>query len=294
MTRRSFIEPQGSGSAGPESRLLAQGKGWRMSEYVCHAGPEDRAFEEQHDCMTIAAVASGTFNYRTGTGIGTLHAGSFLLGNSGMCYECGHEHSRGDRCISLHIEPHCFEEIASSAAGASGYRFPVAMIPAMTEALPQAARFEALAAVTEAAAIEEAVPRVIETILGIVSGRNPVPVYPSARDGKRVSDALYHIERNSQEALDLDNLAAQASMSKYHFLRTFRKVVGVAPYQYLLTARLRKVAVRLATSTAPVANIALEEGFGDLSTFNRRFRDVFGVPPRKFRHNNGRRQTPRG
>jgi AraC-like DNA-binding protein len=251
---------------------------------MCRAGPWDEAFEEQHDCMTIAAVVSGTFNYRTGTGAGTLHPGGFLLGNTGTCYECGHEHSRGDRCVSLKIEPHYFEEIASSATGASDYRFPIAMIPAMARALPQVARFEAVAA-AEAAAIEETVPRLVETILGTVSGLKPLPLYPSARDGKRVSDALYYIERNSQETLDLDSLAAQAGMSKYHFLRTFRRAVGMAPYQYLLTARLRKVAVRLATSAEPVAGIAFEEGFGDLSTFNRRFRDVFGASPQTFRRN---------
>jgi AraC-like DNA-binding protein len=291
MAHPTFIEPQESNPAGPESRLLTQGKGWQISEYICHAGPEDRAFEERHDCMTIAAVVSGTFNYRAGTGTGTLHAGSFLLGNYGTCYECGHEHSRGDRCVALHIQPHYFEEIASSAAGAAGYRFPVAMIPAMIEALPQAARLEALAAEREGAEIEEAVPRLIETILGIVSGFRPSAIYRSARDGRRVSDALNYIEHNSQEVLDLDSLAAHAGMSKYHFLRTFRSVVGMAPYQYLLAARLRKVAVRLATSAAPVSNIALEEGFGDLSTFNRRFRAVFGIPPRKFRSSNGPRRN---
>src|SRR5262249_22445913 len=98
---------------------------------------------------------------------------------------------------------------------------------------------------------------------------------------------LYYIERNSQDVLDLDSLAAQAGMSKYHFLRTFRRIVGMAPYQYLLSARLRKVAVRLATSAAPVANIALDEGFGDPSTLSRRFRSLFGVPPQQFRRNTG-------
>jgi AraC-like DNA-binding protein len=284
MTHASLIEPEPNPSA-LESRLLAQGKGWRMSEYVCRAGPEDKAFEEQHDCMSIAAVVSGTFNYRSGTGTAALCPGSFLLGNFGACFECGHEHSRGDRCVALQIEPHYFEEIASASAHASDYRFPVAMVPAMTGALPQAAKFEALAASAEPMAAEESVPLLIERILGFVSGLKTLPARPSARDGQRVSDALHYIEQNSQEVLDLESLAAQAGMSKYHFLRTFRRIAGMAPYQYLLTARLRKVAVRLATSAAPVASIAFEEGFGDLSTFNRRFRGVFGVPPQEFRRN---------
>jgi AraC family transcriptional regulator len=286
MTRQLLTGPEANPAA-LESRLLAQGKEWHISEYVCHAGPEDKAFEEQHNCMTIAAVVSGTFNYHSGAGTGTLYPGSFLLGNFGACYECGHEHSRGDRCVALQIEPHYFEEIASASAHASDYRFPAAMIPAMAGALPQAAKFEALAVLAEAAALEEAIPLLIETTLGFVSGLKPLPACPSARDAKRVSDALHYIEQNSQEVLDLDSLAAQAGTSKYHFLRIFRRIAGVAPYQYLLSARLRKVAVRLATSAAPVASIAFEEGFGDLSTFNRRFRGVFGLPPQAFRRKGG-------
>jgi AraC-like DNA-binding protein len=72
-------------------------------------------------------------------------------------------------------------------------------------------------------------------------------------------------------------------MSKYHFLRTFRQAVGMTPYQYLLSVRMRRTAVRLATSAAPVSAIAFETGFGDLSTFNARFRETFGMIPTAFR-----------
>ena len=44
-----------------------------------------------------------------------------------------------------------------------------------------------------------------------------------------------------------------------------------------------RAAVRRATSRDSVAAIAYDAGFGDLSTFNSRFRDIFGAPPTKFR-----------
>ena len=72
-------------------------------------------------------------------------------------------------------------------------------------------------------------------------------------------------------------------MSKYHFLRTFRRVTGLTPYQFILMLRMRRAAVRLATSADPVAHVAYDAGFGDLSTFNNRFRGLFGAPPTKFR-----------
>jgi AraC family transcriptional regulator len=46
---------------------------------------------------------------------------------------------------------------------------------------------------------------------------------------------------------------------------------------------MRRAAVRLATSSEPVSAIAFETGFGDLSTFNGRFRDVFGMSPTVYR-----------
>jgi AraC-like DNA-binding protein len=72
-------------------------------------------------------------------------------------------------------------------------------------------------------------------------------------------------------------------MSKYHFLRTFRHVIGLTPYQFLLQLRLRRAAVRLASTAEPVAAIAYDVGFGDLSTFNNRFRAVFGESPLAYR-----------
>jgi AraC-like DNA-binding protein len=72
-------------------------------------------------------------------------------------------------------------------------------------------------------------------------------------------------------------------MSVYHFLRTFRQVAGLPPHQYVLHTRLRRAAVRLRTSNHPISAIAFDAGFGDLSTFNRRFRRVMGCSPGAYR-----------
>jgi AraC-like DNA-binding protein len=72
-------------------------------------------------------------------------------------------------------------------------------------------------------------------------------------------------------------------MSLYHFLRTFRQVAGVTPHQYVLRTRLNRAAVRLRTSNESVSAIAFGAGFGDLSTFNRRFRRLMGCSPGAYR-----------
>ena len=107
----------------PRTRRIAHQQQWSLTEYVCTAGPHDRPFEERHDRVSVALVTAGTFRYRTSTGEGLLYPGAFLLGNAGACYECGHEHSRGDRCLALHIDRELFAEIASGSSGSNRCEF---------------------------------------------------------------------------------------------------------------------------------------------------------------------------
>src|SRR5215211_5744949 len=95
------------------SQVLASGPGWRVADVVCTAGPHDRPFEEVHDGMCIAAVTRGTFQYRTGQGSAVLAPGALLLGNDRHCFQCGHEHAAGDRCLSFHFTPDLLEGMAS-------------------------------------------------------------------------------------------------------------------------------------------------------------------------------------
>ena len=78
-------------------------------------------------------------------------------------------------------------------------------------------------------------------------------------------------------------LAGMAKLSPYHFLRSFKAVTGVTPHQWLLRARLRDAAGKLAATRTPVTNIALDVGFEDLSNFTRSFHAEFGASPRRYR-----------
>ena len=56
----------------------------------------------------------------------------------------------------------------------------------------------------------------------------------------RFDSAVRWIEGNSQASITLASLAGALAMSPYHFLRTFRAVAGVTPYQFILAHRLRR------------------------------------------------------
>ncbi len=265
------------------TRLIGQGHGWRISEVVCRAGPADPRFEERHEDFGIGVVLGGSFGYRSGTGRALLHPGAVMLGNAGACYECGHEHAAGDRCIAVQISPALFEEIAAFVAGTAHYRFGAPMLPSGAHTARLLLALEEAAAGRVAMPPDELALTAAEQVIAASTGSalrcEPCP----AADERRVTRALRLIEARSEDALDLDALAAAAAMSRYHFLRRFRAVTGRTPHRYLLDLRLRRAASRLRRTQGRIADIAFDCGFGDLSTFNAQFRAAFGQSPLAWR-----------
>lgn len=265
------------------ARRLAAGPGWSVQDVVCTAGPRDRPFEERHDTVSIAAVTSGTFRYRTTAGRALLAPGSLLLGSHGHCFECGHEHGVGDRCLSFQYEPGFFETLLSGMPGIRRRDFSAAHLPALPALAAVLADAEAAREENDPAALEEMSVRLAGAVAAMLSGGWPRDRSPSRRDEKRIGEALRRIESRAAEPLSLAALAREAAMSPYHFLRVFRQVVGLTPHQYVLRLRLHRAAVRLRRTADPVSAVAYDSGFGDLSTFNRRFRRAMGTSPGLYR-----------
>ncbi|CAD5299833.1 AraC-like DNA-binding protein [Bosea sp. 62] len=263
------------------AHLLASGPGWRVSDIVCTAGPDDRAFEEAHPQHCIAIVRSGSFRYRSTQGSAVLAPGSLLLGNRGACFECGHEHAAGDRCLAFQFEPAWLEGIVAAVPGARQIGFAQAHLSALAPLAGVVA--EAEIAADEPERLEETALRLAGAVASVLSGAKPGIATPSARDQRRITRALRHIEAHSEDALSIDELAWQAAMSPYHFLRTFRALVGMTPHQYVLRTRLHRAALLLRRTDQPIAGIAFDCGFGDLSTFNRRFKRVMSAKPSDYR-----------
>jgi AraC family transcriptional regulator len=99
----------------------------------------------------------------------------------------------------------------------------------------------------------------------------------------RVTRIVRSIDAHPEAPLTLEIMARNAKLSPYHFLRTFERLTGVTPHQYIVRARLREAAIRLSTKRTKILDIALDCGFGDVSNFNRTFRTEFGVSPGDYR-----------
>jgi len=120
-------------------------------------------------------------------------------------------------------------------------------------------------------------------LVEVVSGERRKAVSVTARDRKRAVEAALWIDANSHRQIELEDVAREASVSPFHFLRAFSGTLGVTPHQYLVRSRLRRAARLLTEDDKPVTDIAYDVGFGDLSNFVRTFHRAAGVSPLKFR-----------
>jgi AraC-like DNA-binding protein len=94
---------------------------------------------------------------------------------------------------------------------------------------------------------------------------------------KDLADARYF------EALDVDDMASAAGLSRAYFSREFRRVFGESPHAYLLTRRLERAATLLRNTDRSVTDICLSVGLQSLGSFTTSFTRMYGESPTAYR-----------
>lgn len=99
----------------------------------------------------------------------------------------------------------------------------------------------------------------------------------------RLAGVLEYVESTLAMRLSLDELAAVAGCSRFHFSRLFRNAVGVSPVAYVTARRLDAVKNAMARDPdIPLRQIASEFGYSDQTYLVRQFRQKYGEPPKRW------------
>lgn len=99
----------------------------------------------------------------------------------------------------------------------------------------------------------------------------------------KIKTILQYIQESYMEQITISTLASLCHFSEYHFMRFFKKYVGITCIEYINHCRLNKAARLLKEGDLPVSTIALETGFNNISYFNRQFRQKFQMTPGEYR-----------
>ena len=102
-----------------------------------------------------------------------------------------------------------------------------------------------------------------------------------------------HIDRHYQTAVDLDQLAGVAGLSKFHFARSFEAAYGETPIRYLTRRRIERAQDLLRSANLTVTEVCMLVGFASLGSFSARFTALTGEGPAAYRDRWAARGGPR-
>ncbi len=103
---------------------------------------------------------------------------------------------------------------------------------------------------------------------------------PPARYLTRARDL---VDARYIDPLTVDDLAAEAGLSRAHFSVAFKRAFGVTPHVYLLTRRLERAAHLLRHTDRTVTTICMDVGWSSVGSFTASFRRLYGRTPTEYR-----------
>jgi AraC-like DNA-binding protein len=94
---------------------------------------------------------------------------------------------------------------------------------------------------------------------------------------------IRHMQTHLATALDLDQFARIAGISKFHLVRVFDEMTGTTPRHFLACLRMQRAKQLLLEPGASITDVCFEVGYSSLGTFSKTFSELVGVSPQDFR-----------
>ncbi len=107
-------------------------------------------------------------------------------------------------------------------------------------------------------------------------------IYSNVYLTKQVIQAKYFIDNNFSNNITLEDICKAGYISKYHLIRSFKKLYGKTPNQYLILVRINK-AKELLRKDNSVLEVCFAVGFDSPTTFAGLFKKLVGSSPRSFK-----------
>ena len=99
-----------------------------------------------------------------------------------------------------------------------------------------------------------------------------------------INRVIDYIENNITNNVELEHLAHVANLSKFHFLRVFKALLGETPMQFISRLRLEKIAAALISKpNSSISEICYEHGFTNMTIFAKNFKKQFGISATEWR-----------
>ena len=222
--------------------------------------------------------------------INRIKKGSFYLTTGGAPYECRWKVLTPEPFLSLRVfvELPLLQRAMEEVFGKDAPRVRLRELSAFTDPdlswLMECVREELLARRASVLRVQ-GMAHMIATHLA----RNYAEVAPEPTSGSpslpgfKLKQVTGWIEEHLADEFDLDRLASQTGLSKFHFHRLFREATGMSPAKYQLNARMNAARRLLRETTQSIVAIGVDLGFSSASHFAQVFRRETSMQPSEYR-----------
>ncbi|WP_424626535.1 AraC family ligand binding domain-containing protein [Achromobacter marplatensis] len=232
------------------------------------------AFEPHtHEAYGLGAIESGVERFRYRGAEHLAPSGSVVLMNPDELHTGQAETETGWRYRMAYIDP----DVVARVTGESDWWFDTAVGHDSACAQRVTALLDTLWQAREPLAFDSA----LYTLLGEFRRHAQVPRAAPDEGALRFAPVIDYLRAHLSRRLTLDELAAVAGLSPFHFLRRFQAQHHATPQQMLMALRLFEAKRLLAASIEP-AQVALAAGLTDQAHLTRAFSRRYGVTPARY------------
>jgi AraC-like DNA-binding protein len=258
---------------------------------------EDTEFPPHwHEAVEVVYVLEDSLKIGVNNEVHTLYARDIFLVGGGDVHYFLPEPKSVKRAI-IHFEMSLFE---SFAAVMKDKRFSKALLKEsdsheenasfhIHQALEKQIQDILLEYETREAGYKIALKARLFDILVILLRHVPMEIYSTQDKNRqlnrleRLEQVFQHVEQNFGRNITLEEIAAVANFSAFHFTRFFKDATGMTFGQYVNNYRVTKAAVYLMQSADSITEVVFKSGFGSIKTFNRVFRQIKGCSPTQYK-----------
>jgi AraC-like DNA-binding protein len=231
----------------------------------------DRAFPRHtHDCYGIGVLVGGAQRSASGRGPVEAHEGQVITVNPNEVHD-GIPIGNAERAWKMiYFAPELLARILPEVAWGAELHHPV-LASCSTAGTLLSLHAAAMAGEEAQETAENLLPGVLAPLLSRKAG-------PTAAQARGISRAAARIDDAPEAPHPVAQLAAEAGLSHWHFIRAFSAATGLTPQAYRRQRQVQK-ARKVIESGVPLAEAAAAAGFADQSHMTRLFTRCYGFTP---------------
>ena len=230
-----------------------------------------------HEAFGLGAIESGVERFRYRGSDHLAPADSLVLMNPDELHTGRAETEQGWRYRMVYLDA----DLLAQVTGERGWHFTQPAVHEVRTARRVGRLLASMWNAPDALAIDCALIDLLEMLRPHARIGAAHTASPASRADAALARAHALIQEHFAEPLTLEQLAHEAGLSPFHFLRRFKQRYHVTPHQMVMAVRLFRAKQQLAAGMSP-ASVAADVGLVDQPHLTRRFARMYGVTPARY------------